>query len=146
MLMKSLLKISFKYWCNNATKLLSLLFSIFIGVAALCTTLLLIRGLKLAWYDKLLSYHGDYDEVFYDVDSEAKNIILSNSGVIAGGCYKNLGYIGDENKEYAVACFDNTRSEEIYHMTCVDGHYPVEPGEIAVDISFIESLIITLHW
>ena len=56
-----------------------------------------------------MSYHGDYDEVFYDVDSEAKNIILSNSGVIAGGCYKNLGYIGDENKEYAVACFDNPR-------------------------------------
>lgn len=138
--MLSLVKISFKYWRNNVIKLFSLVFSIFIGVAVLCTTLLLVRGLKLAWYDTLLSFHGDYDEIFYEVDGNAKDIIMSNEGVTGSGCYKNIGYIGDDNNVFAAASFDDEMSETIYHMPCVDGHYPIEPNEIAVDISFVESL------
>ncbi len=140
--MKLLFKISTSYWKHNITKLFLLLLSVIISSAALCSTMLLIRSLKSDQLEGLLVYHGNYDVIVYDTNESTKDYLDSYQGFAKTGNYANLGTVEspDSFTGFSAACFSDNESEDMYHMTCISGHYPATPDEVAVDTSVVDAL------
>ena len=128
-------KMSLSYWFHHKKRLSVFMLSIVLGCIALYSTGMLIRCNKQALLDIILRNIGNYEYIVYDVSQEDAQKIAELEQVDDFGKYYRLGYaIGENGFRSGTACFEDTHSEEIYHMTCEDGRYPRNDTEIAIDI------------
>lgn len=156
----TLAKVSLKYWMQHKRSLLTLFITIVLGTAALCCAALLIRSEKMAVLEEELVICGDYDVIVYDVEASYQDKIQDLSSVECLGFYYELGYAGgnksqqdtgnnrqqrDEKADrmqgqYKVAAYGDEASAQMYHMTCIEGEYPTETDEVALDIFVVKAL------
>ena len=129
-------KVSICYWKKHKMRLFVLLLTMALGAAALFSA----AALMVSYKDETLSHElnllGDYDLILYDLEENVAGEICRMDGVEAAGVYSELAYasVNGYSSPRKVACFDDFESQEIYHMNCMEGRYPVEEDEIAMDI------------
>lgn len=127
-------KLSFLYWKGHKKRILTMAAVCTFGAAALCFSCLYVRSEKALVLEQELQLLGDYDAVFYCIEETDLSLISEHSDVSAYGFYRELGYAGmDEDLQYKVASFSDRKSAEMYHMTCIQGNYPQNEREIAID-------------
>ncbi len=127
-----------KYWSFHRRKCFTLLSSIIIMVAMLCSILLLNRT------DNRRELHHNYDRVgafdyeFCDVDQEFISLIDKSDYVTDSGLYYVFGtlYCGDY---FPVGAFDET-AKELMHYPISEGRLPEQEGEIALTDALRNSL------
>lgn len=139
-MLKLLLKLSSEYWNKHRQRFLSFAFLVMAGSAALCSVALLIRSEKSAILEEELVLLGNYDAIIYETNQAVYEQLLQENDNT--GCYYELGYVeaGEEPSPYKAAAYDNSVSEDLYHMTCVRGNYPENAGEIAIDLSIAKRM------
>ena len=139
-MLKLLLKLSSEYWNKHRQRFLSFAFLVMAGSAALCSVALLIRSEKSAILEEELVLLGNYDAIIYETNQAVYEQLLQENDNT--GCYYELGYVeaGEEPSPYKAAAYDNSVSEDLYHMTCVLGNYPENAGEIAIDLSIAKRM------
>ena len=136
-----LTKISLQYWGHHKRRLFVLMISLIIGVAALCGASLLICSEKEAVLERELCGLGDYDVIVVDLEKDQCGKLAQIDQVLDYGTYLELGYAGmDEKALIKVAAFPDVKSETMYHMTCLRGHYPENENEVALDLLTAKSL------
>lgn len=134
-------KISFSYWLHHKKRLLVFMVSIVLGCIALYSTGMLIRSNKQALLDIILRNIGDYEYIVHDVSREDAEKIAELEQVDDYGMYYRLGYVISGNgTRSGAACFEDTHSEEMYHMTCEYGRYPQKDNEIAIDLRTAQNM------
>ncbi len=128
-------KMSFSYWLHHKKRLLVFMVSILLGCIALYSTGMLIRSNKQSMMDNILTTIGDYDYIIHDISQEGAERISELEQVDDHGMFYRLGYvISGSGTRSGAACFEDTHSEEIYHMSCEYGRYPQRDNEIAIDL------------
>lgn len=139
-MLKLLLKLSSEYWNKHRQRFLSFAFLVMAGSAALCSVALLIRSEKSAILEEELVLLGNYDVIIYETNQAVYEQLLQENENT--GCYYELGYVeaGEDSSQYKAAAYDNSVSEDLYHMTCVRGKYPENAGEIAIDLSIAKAM------
>lgn len=137
----TLCKLSLRYWKRHIGKICTLATVSIIGAAALCLVTLFIRSERSFVLDQTLDHLGDYDAVFYEINEKDLPLISEHEQVASSGSYRELGYASaDYGTKYKVASFPDKISENMYHMTCVAGHYPKSEDEIAIDVNTAKEL------
>ena len=142
-LQSTLCKVSFKYWKHNKGKLAAIMIAVAIGAAAISAAALFVRSEKSKELDDLLNYHGNYDAIFTMIDNHSIEKIINIPSVCDYGVISELGYASEEDYPdhlYKVASFADKHSEDLYHMKCMIGRYPVGKDEVAVDVSFLRNM------
>lgn len=144
-LIKSLCKISVKYWFHNIQELLILVFAVLLGVASISAALFLIRSNKTTQYETTLSEIGDYDCLVYDTDYETYKFFSNLPEITKIGCYFEQGYIQvpGTGMKLHVSAFPDKQSEELYYAKCIRGRLPISNDEVAVDVSVLGVLGLT---
>lgn len=128
------LSLSFAYWKKHIKRISTLAAVCILGAAALCFSCLYIRSEKTLVMEENLTLQGDYDVVVYGMEEKDLSFISENEDVSSYGFYRELGYAGaGGDSQYKVASFPNGNSAKMYHMTCIQGGYPENDNEIAID-------------
>ena len=139
---KLLCKMSLQYWRKHKVRFAVFFLTVVLGTAALYCAALLVRSNKDAVLEDELVLLGNYDIDIYGISASSLDELEEISGVDTVGSYLELGYVSLQEVQSLkkTACFDNTTSEDMYHMTCSDGCYPTEENEIAIDINTAKTL------
>lgn len=137
----TLTKLSFCYWKTHIKRIIALAAVCILGAAALCFSCLYIRSEKAFVMEHMLTLHGDYDAVIYGIEETDISFISEDEAVTSYGFYRELGYAGrDGIPQYKVASFPNENSTQMYHMTCIQGNYPQNEKEVALDAGTAKQL------
>lgn len=139
---KLLYRISVSYWKRHKRRLFTLALTIVMGVAALCCSALLIRSEKTAVVSQTMDNVGNYDAIIYETDVTTAETISKMEGVGESGFYHELGYVTlpEGSQEYKAVAYQDTKSQELYHMSCIRGTYPETEDEIALDMQTAKAL------
>ncbi len=128
------IRLSFRYWKMHFKRIVTLAAVCILGAAALCFSCLYIRSEKSIVMEQELDMFGDYDAVVYGIEEEDIPLAADDEAVSAYGFYRELGYVGiPGGTQYKAAAFPDEGSARMYHMTCSQGRYPQNEGEIAID-------------
>lgn len=128
------LKLSFRYWKVHFKRMITLAVICILGTVALCFSCLYIRSEKALIMEEELTLLGDYDVVVYGVEETDISLVAEQDAVSSYGFYRELGYADMGGvPQCKVASFPDERSEQMYHMVCIDGAYPQKENEIAID-------------
>ncbi len=128
---------------RQAGRIVCLLVMLVIGGATITSTGLLVRSQKSYELNKSLTRAGDYDGVFYNVPFGMLDKEISSSDVIeSAGSYLEVGMLSQPGSDvmFKGAVFKDKASEEMYHMPCIRGTYPVHSDEVAIDISTAQKM------
>ncbi|MCM1535516.1 MAG: ABC transporter permease [Clostridium sp.] len=137
----TLTKLSFLYWKTHIKRIMALAAVCILGAAALCFSCLYIRSEKAFVMENMLTLHGDYDAVLYGIEEADIPLVSENDAVTSYGFYRELGYVGMEGTpQYKVASFPDEKSAQMYHMTCIQGNYPQNEKEVAMDADTAKKL------
>ena len=137
---KLFMNISVKYWLHHKKRLLVFFAAVALGTAGICSSALLVRTEKKAVLENLRVISGEYEIKVNDADKEKIISFLDEKDGIDYGSYDELGYAKDDSGSVVhVACFPDKKSEEMYHMTCIKGHYPQNDNEMTIDVSVAKS-------
>lgn len=125
---------SLQYWKKNNIKYLSILFTIMIGIAAIFTSACLIKSRKITELEETLNNGGCYDLAIYDVSEELKEELKRDARIETAGILYDLGSLENENGiRCTVGAMENQSTEEMVHLSAIEGRYPEKEGEIAID-------------
>lgn len=122
---------------KQAGRFFCLLVVLILGSFTIATSGYLIRSIKKTDIETNLDYCGDYDYVIYNADLGYADALVRSSGIEDIGLYYELGTVTDLDgvEEFKAVALRDELSEDIYHMTCVIGSYPVNENEVAIDLS-----------
>lgn len=126
-------KDSLLYWKKNISKFLFIFLAVVIGMAAIIVSALLVRSQKIAELEETLVLGGNYDFIFYDVGEETKQAIIGMESVAETGEIITAGMAYAGQTEFPVGAMGSSRAEEMFHLAMLEGRYPREQGEIAMD-------------
>lgn len=126
-------KDSLLYWKKNISKFFFTFLAIVIGMTAIIVSALLARSQKISELEAVLISDGNYDFIFYDVGEDAKEKITAIESVGQTGEIMTLGTAYAGQTEFLLGALDGKEAEEMLYLPPLEGRYPKETGEIAID-------------
>lgn len=128
------LKHTFCYWKKHIGTYSSILFTIMLGMIAIIISTFLVRSQIVTTLEKTLNNGGFYDLAIYDIPKEVKKEILEDDRIEDAGFVYCLGNaITKDGMGFPIGAVENAATEEMLHLTPVEGRYPKKEGEITID-------------
>lgn len=125
---------SFQYWKKNKIKYASIVFTVILGIASVLASTYIVRSQKITDLEQTLNNGGFYDFAIYDIDKQVKEEIKKDTRMEHTGSLYELGSIENRNGvSCTVGAMEDESTEELVHLSTIEGRYPEKEGEIAVD-------------
>lgn len=128
------LELGVKYWRYHKKRALFILFSIFLSVAALVSATLLVKSNRVQQLEADLYSCGNCDFQLYNISEAAEKKLRSDMRFEKFGSVYRCGYAkGSAGTDFEIGYIEDKSSEDMFHLTPLQGRYPEKPGEICID-------------
>ena len=127
-------KHTFYYWKKHIRMYGSILFTIMLGMIAIIISTFLVRSQVVTNLEKTLNNGGFYDLAIYNVPEEIKTEITKDDRIEESGvvyCFGNA--VTKDGMGFPIGAVENAATEEMLHLTPIEGRYPEAEGEITID-------------
>lgn len=128
------LKHTFYYWKKHIGMYGSILFTIMLGMIAIIISTFLVRSQVVTKLETTLNNGGFYDLAIYNIPEEVKNEIIKDDRIEDAGVVYCLGNaITKDGMGLPIGAVENAATEDMLHLTPIEGRYPNAEGEITID-------------
>lgn len=128
------LKNTIRYWHKHKSMYASMVITIIFGIMAVMIAAFLVRSQVVTQLEETLNNGGFYDLAIYDIPKEVKEELKKDNRFETVGIVSVVGQAVSENGiEFPIGMVENKETEDMLHLTPVEGRYPDKSGEIALD-------------
>lgn len=135
------IELAVKYWKYHKKSAVFIILSICLSVAAMVSAALLVRSNKIQQLEQNLVACGNCDFEFYNISENAEERLRTDKHFAEFGSVYRCGYAkGECGVTFEMGYIEDKTTEDMFHLTPIEGRYPENSGEICIDKVTLNSL------